>query len=67
MTWGQNTFPKTTGKPHYDSDHRTCILPVKLEPGHTYAIWLNSNNLHGFQHKNAHAAVPYLLIFETKK
>src|ERR1700722_19008469 len=39
-TWGQDTFPQTTGKPHYLDDKRTCVLPVKLKPDKTYAIWL---------------------------
>ena len=37
--WAQmadDTFPHTTGKPHYLADHRTCVLPVKLQPGKTY-------------------------------
>jgi RNA polymerase sigma-70 factor (ECF subfamily) len=65
-TWGTDTFPKMTGKPHYDTDKRTCIAPVKLEPGRTYAIWLNSNNFGNFKDANGKSAVPYLLIFQTK-
>ena len=44
-SWGQisdDTMPKTTGKPHYLADGKTCVLPVKLEPGHTYVLQLNS-------------------------
>jgi RNA polymerase sigma factor (sigma-70 family) len=66
-TWGEENFPKTTGKPHYKDDKRTCVLPVELKPGKTYAIWLNSENFGNFKDKSGHAAVPYLLIFETKK
>jgi RNA polymerase sigma factor (sigma-70 family) len=66
-TWGENTFPNMTGKPHYASDHRTCVAPVKLEPGHIYAIWLNSENFSNFRDATGHKAVPYLLVFETKK
>jgi RNA polymerase sigma factor (sigma-70 family) len=66
-TWGENTFPKMTGKPHYEADHRTCVAPVKLEPGHTYAIWLNSENFGNFRDGNGQKAVPYLLVFETKR
>lgn len=66
-TWGKNTFPPTAGKPHYEADHRTCVLPVKLEPGHTYAIWLNSENFGNFRDSSGMKAVPYLLVFETKK
>jgi RNA polymerase sigma-70 factor (ECF subfamily) len=66
-TWGEENFPKTTGKPHYMDDKRTCVLPVKLEPGHFYAIWLNSNNFGNFKDATGEQAVPYLLVFETKK
>jgi RNA polymerase sigma-70 factor (ECF subfamily) len=66
-TWGENTFPNITGKPHYASDQRTCVAPVKLEPGHIYAIWLNSENFGNFRDSTGHKAVPYLLVFETKK
>ena len=54
------------GKPHYDTDLRTCILKVKLEPNKTYGYWLNSQNFHGFKDAQGHAAVPYLLVFQTK-
>jgi hypothetical protein len=65
-TWGSNTFPPTTGKPHYLDDKRTCVLPVHLSPGKTYAIWLNSNNFGNFKDTSGNSAVPYLLVFETK-
>jgi hypothetical protein len=65
-TWGKDTFPQTTGKPHYLDDKRTCVLPVKLQPGKTYAIWLNSENFGNFKDAAGHTAVPYLLIFKTK-
>src|SRR5262245_7667269 len=38
----KESFPKMDGKPKYLADKRTCVLPVQLEPGRTYAIWLNS-------------------------
>ncbi|HEV2294219.1 MAG TPA: Ig-like domain-containing protein [Tepidisphaeraceae bacterium] len=66
-TWGEENFPKTTGKPRYLGDKRTCVLPVKLERGRTYAIWLNSDNFGNFKDTDGRKAVPYLLIFETKK
>jgi RNA polymerase sigma-70 factor (ECF subfamily) len=66
-TWGEENYPKTTGKPHYMPDKRTCVLPVKLEPGRFYAIWLNSENFGNFKDTTGRSAVPYLLVFETKK
>jgi RNA polymerase sigma-70 factor (ECF subfamily) len=68
-SWSQvsdDTFPKVTAKPHYDKDQRTCVLPVKLEPRKTYVFWLNSAKFHNFKDADGHAAVPYLLVFETK-
>jgi RNA polymerase sigma-70 factor (ECF subfamily) len=69
-SWSQisdESFPKTSGKPHYDQDRRTCILPVKLEPGKTYVLWLNPPKFQGFRDVEGHAAVFYPLVFETKK
>jgi hypothetical protein len=61
------TFPKLDGKPKYDKDKRTCVLPVKLEPGKSYAIWLNTEKFDNFKDAEGRSAVPYLLVFETKK
>jgi RNA polymerase sigma-70 factor (ECF subfamily) len=61
-----DTFPKATGKIRYDADRMTCTLPVRLAPGKTYAIWLNSEKHHNFKDADGQPAVPYLLVFETK-
>jgi Bacterial Ig-like domain len=61
------TFPKVTDKSHYEKDKRTCVLPVKLEPGKTYAIWVNNADFENFTDADGRAAVPYLLVFQTKK
>ena len=69
-SWAQvsdDTFPKVTGKPHYEKDRRTCVLPVKLEPGKTYVFWLNSEKFPGFRDTDGRPSVPYLLVFETRK
>jgi RNA polymerase sigma-70 factor (ECF subfamily) len=62
----KDTFPKLDGKPHYEKDQRTCLLPVKLEPGKTYVLWLNSEKFGNFKDADGNSAVPYLLVFETK-
>jgi Bacterial Ig-like domain len=62
----KNSTPDSIGDPQYDTAHRTCSLKVKLDPGHTYAFWLNSGNFHNFQDSDGRPAVPYLLIFHTK-
>jgi RNA polymerase sigma factor (sigma-70 family) len=69
-SWSQmsaDTFPETTGQPSYeDADQRTCVLPVKLEPGKTYVLWLNSERFTNFKDAAGRPAVPYLLVFQTK-
>jgi RNA polymerase sigma-70 factor (ECF subfamily) len=58
--------PETTGKPKYAEDKRPCVLPVKLRPGKTYAIWVNSEKFRNFMDASGKSAVPYLLMFKTK-
>jgi len=65
-TASKESFPETSGKPHYEQDKRTCVLPVKLKPGMTYAIWVNTGKFGGFKDSAGHSAVPYLLVFKTK-
>jgi RNA polymerase sigma-70 factor (ECF subfamily) len=55
------------GEVAYDKDKKTCVLPVKLEPGKTYAVWLNSEKFTNFQDAGGRPAVPYLLVFTTAK
>ena len=61
------TFPETTGKPRYLDDKRTCVLPVKLEPGKTYILALNKPPFDSFMDTGKRKAMEYLLVFETKK
>lgn len=67
VTHSKDSFPKMDGKPRYLTDKRTCVLPVKLEPGKTYAVWLNSAKFGDFKDADGRSAVPYLLVFKTKK
>lgn len=67
-SWTQisdETFPKMAGKPRYLADKRTCVLPVKLEPGRSYVTWINSAKFGNFRDADGRSAVPYLLVFET--
>ncbi len=65
-TQSKESFPKVEGKPKYLSDKRTCVLPVKLEPGKTYAIWVNHENYTNFKDADGQSSLPYLLVFKTK-
>jgi RNA polymerase sigma-70 factor (ECF subfamily) len=69
-SWSQisnETFPKAAGKPRYEADGKTCVLPVQLAPGKTYVLWLNSQKFGNFKDAKGRPAVPYLLVFETTK
>ena len=62
------TFPEIEKtKIRYLKDKRTCVLPVKLKPGKTYVIWVNTQKFRSFKDAEGHSAVPYLLVFQTKK
>ena len=65
-TLSKESFPTIDGKPKYLADKRTCVLPVNLEPGKTYAIWINSAKFGNFKDADGRSAVPYLLVFKTK-
>jgi tRNA A-37 threonylcarbamoyl transferase component Bud32 len=58
--------PQITDGPRYETDGRTCVVSVELEPGRTYAYWLNSATHQNFRDPTGHPAVPYLLIFQTR-
>jgi hypothetical protein len=66
VTLSKESFPKMDGKPRYLADKRTCVMPVKLEPGKTYAVWVNSGKFENFRDTDGRPAVPYLLVFKTK-
>jgi len=62
------TFPgKGSGETHYLADKRTCVFPVKLQPGKTYVLWFNRGKFNSFRDAANNPAVPYLLVFQTKK
>ena len=65
-TLSKESFPQMNGQPKYLADKRTCVLPVKLEPGKTYALWLNSAKFGNFKDAEGRSAVPYLFVFKTK-
>ena len=66
-TVSKESFPEIVGKPKYEKDKRTCVVRVKLKPGKTYGIWLNSDKFKNFKDAERRPAVPYLLVFQTKK
>ncbi len=58
-------FPEGRGDIHYKDD-RTCVFPVKLEPGKTYVLWFNRGKYNAFRDTGNRPAVPYQLVFKTK-
>ncbi len=60
------TFPKIDGQLKYEPDRRTFVLPVKLEPGRDYALWVNTARFGNFKDAGKRSAIPYLLVFRTK-
>lgn len=68
-SWGmisKESYPGTSEAPRYLEDKRTCVLPVKLQAGKTYAVWINSEKLQNFKDTKGQIAVPYLLVFKTR-
>ena len=51
-SWTQGnvySFPESTGAIHYLADKRTCVMPVKLEPGKTYVMGINGGRFNNFK------------------
>lgn len=58
--------PPNGAKMHYLPDKRTCVMPVKLQPGRTYVLWFNRGNYMNFKDTTGKSSWPYELVFETK-
>ena len=67
VTVSRETFPKIDGQMKFLPDKRTFVAPVKLEPGRTYALWINQGRFTGFRDAASNPAVSYLLVFQTRK
>ena len=63
----KENFPEKAGEIHYLADKRTCVFPVKLQPGRTYVLWFNRAQFDSFRDKEGKPAVPYQLVFQTRK
>ncbi len=63
-----DTFPEAdeSREIHYLDDNRTCVMPVNLEPGKTYVIWINRGRFNSFRDTQNNPSVPYLLVFKTR-
>jgi len=61
----ESTFPATTGPAAFEPDGRTAYLPVRLEGGRTYVIWLNSEEFQLFRDLAGRPAPPLRWTFTT--
>ena len=57
-TGNKYAAPADAGPIHFDRDRRTCVLPVKLEPGKTYVIGVNSERFRKFKDEMGQPALP---------
>ena len=62
----KDSFPATAGQPSYTNDGKTCVLPVKLEPGKRYVIWINTAKFKNFKDRSGIPVEPYRLEFATR-
>ncbi len=58
------SFPATTDRPHWRTP-RICVLPVQLEPDHSYAIGINCPSARNFRDSDGVPADPVPLTFHT--
>ena len=68
-TWmhaSHETFPESAGDVHYLPGTQTCVMPVKLEPGKKYVVWLNTTKFQNFVDVEGRPSEPYLLTFTTR-
>jgi hypothetical protein len=62
---GDGTFPEVTERPYRRDDGVTYVLPVKLEPGQEYIVWLNDEWNINFQSTAGVPVVPTRYTFAT--
>ena len=62
----KESFPQINGTPSYTDGNTKNIVPVKLESGKEYVIWINTSQYTNFKDKAGNSTVPYKLTFKTK-
>jgi len=60
------SYPEAAGEVHYLEGLKTCVMPVKLEPGTKYVVWFNTTDYQNFKDREGRPAVPQLLTFTTR-
>lgn len=62
----RESLPEFTGEVRYLPDRRTCVAPVRLQPGRTYALIINGGRHKSFKDSTGKEAMSYLLVFRTR-
>lgn len=69
-TWsvvgGGPHFPEITGRSSYDAAHEVLTFPVRLKPGWSYELWLNSGRYQGFASADGVPLAPVHVTFATR-
>lgn len=66
VTEGSDSFPPTTGDAYFEANARTAALPVRLEPGRSYVVWLNSGEFRLFRDVEGTPSEPLRWTFTTR-
>jgi len=64
-TGGERGMPEVLGPASLSDDHITISLPIRLEPNHTYVVWLNTERYKNFKGEDGQSAEPFRLTFST--
>lgn len=59
--------PELTGEASFDASGRIHTVEAELEPGRTYVIWLNSEEIQHFRDTRGIPAVPFRWTFTTRR
>jgi beta-lactamase regulating signal transducer with metallopeptidase domain len=60
-------YPGRSGaRAEWSDDHKTCILPASLRPGHSYGVGLNDINYNNFQSESGVPLEPVFYRFKTR-
>jgi RNA polymerase sigma-70 factor (ECF subfamily) len=62
---GTEPFPEPTGEASLTADGRVAVLPVRLEPGRSYVIWLNRGQYRFFRDAAGRELAPTRWAFST--
>jgi RNA polymerase sigma-70 factor (ECF subfamily) len=62
---GDQPFPEPNGDAFLSPDRREAVLPVRLEPGRSYVIWLNSRQYRFFRDAAGNELAPVRWAFST--